>query len=98
MLSGRGSKALLPLGLQIVYVKGWKQAGEEEAENKDMGTAFLDLTTRVLSLIQVSGNRSLGKKGRKQDKQGGFLSSPCCPSCSLPTLSARATKHVEGQH
>lgn len=59
-----------------------------------MGTIILDLTTRVLSLIRVSGNGSLRKVGRKWDKQGGLLSFPSL----LPTPSARKTKHVEGQH
>lgn len=55
MLSVWENKALIPSGLQMVHIKRWKQAGEEEAKTKDTGTNILDLTARVLSLIRVSG-------------------------------------------
>lgn len=51
-----------------MYVKGSKQAGEEKEAENEIGTAILDLTTRVLTLVGVSGNASYGKKGRKWDK------------------------------
>lgn len=72
-----GIQGSTAFGIQTVHVKGWTQAGKEEAANKDMDTVILDLTTRVLSSTQVSG--SLGKKGRKRNKQGGVLSSSAVP-------------------
>lgn len=82
MLSGRGNKALLPLGLQTAHVKGWKRAGEEKAEKKDMGTMVLDLTTRVRSLSFFPKD-PLPESGT--NREDSLPSPPCCPSCILPT-------------
>lgn len=93
MLSGRGNKALLPLGLQTAHVKGWKQAGDDKAEKKDMGTMVLDLTTRVRSLSFFPKD-PLSESGTNREDSLPSLLSLLHPAHSF----ARATKHAEGQH